>query len=190
MKLLIRSMKKSLVSSWQKEDEANFETGEQNGKFCLSLRILFFSNLLAGHWFAVSALRIRPGTLAYALSYAVFFFSHAVMITYTYFCIQSAVDNYVNTAEIKMSNIALSFFGVLGIVLAFWRTCCIIVNQHKVMDLVASIFNSDCIDRSIISNAARKCIMFFIFYSTIYCAFIIIGMTTVINLGDVLYDIR
>jgi hypothetical protein len=190
MKLIIRSIKKSLVGSWQKKDENNFETDEHNGKFCLSLRILFFSNLLAGHWFAVSALRIRPGTLAYALSYAVFFFSHAVMIAYTFYCIQYSVNSYMDTAEVKMSSIALSFVGVLGIALAFWRTCCIIVNQHKVIDLVANILNSDHIDRSIISNAARKCIMFLIFYWTIYCTFVVIGTITVINLGDVLYDLR
>lgn len=176
---------------WPKERKKIFETDEpQEGKCCLSLRILFFSNLLAGHWFAVSALRIRSGTLAYALSYIVFFFSHAVMIAYTYVSINNAWNSYVQTDEIKVSSIAMSFVGILGIVLAFWRTCCIIVNQHKVMNLVASILNSDNVDHAIISKAARKCIMFFIFYSSIYCTFVVIGTSVMISFGKILYDAR
>lgn len=176
---------------WPKGSKKFFETDEpQEEKCCLSLRILFFSNLLAGHWFAVSALRIRSGTLAYVLSYIVFFFSHAVMIAYTYVSIKSAWNSYVKTDEIKVSSVAMSFVGILGIVLAFWRTCCIIVNQHKMMNLVANILNSDNVDRAIISKAARKCIMCFISYLSIYCTFVAIGTRSMLNFGEILYDVR
>jgi len=163
---------------------------DKGSKMCSSLRLLFVFNILAGHWFAVGALKIRPWTLKYVLSNAVFFISHSVMIAYTYFIAMNSYESFLNHADYKRAYIAVTITMLLGILLVYWRTCCIIVNQSKVKNLVRIVMKSEFINRDNVSKAAKKCIIFLAFYIACYFALLVFGAIMAFQIKKIVYDTR
>jgi hypothetical protein len=189
MRLLLRRIMSCFSSKKQCPDYENPGSIDDDSKMCVSLRLMFIFNVLAGHWFAVSFLKIRTWSISYILSYLIFIFSHTAMLVYTYFVVFYTYKVCMHD-EFRISFFLINMTGLVGVSLAFWRTCCVIMNQNKATRLLKVVMASDYIDQSVISKASRRSLVFMAFFIAIYCSFVISAFNGALQMRDILYNPR